>query len=66
MLAIDDSALPHTAAFAEAARSERADLTLVDGASVLASGAAELLGDPHFLAEVRSAYAATRSATTVP
>lgn len=57
MLAIDDEALPHTAAFATAARSERGDATVLDGASVLAAVAAELFGDDAFLATVRDAFA---------
>jgi hypothetical protein len=58
MLAIDDAALPHTAAFATAARSERGDRTLVDGASVLAGIALELFSDPTFLETVQAAFTA--------
>ena len=58
MLAIDDAALPHTAAFATAARSERGDRTLVDGASVLAGVALELFSDAGVLREVRGDFAA--------
>ena len=57
MLAIDDEALPHTAAFATAARSARGDATLVDGASVLAATAAELFVDHDLLASVREDFA---------
>jgi len=60
MLAIDDTALPHTAAFAVAARSERGDATVLDGASVLAAVTAELLTDAGFLREVRDAFARER------
>ncbi len=60
MLAIDDTALPHTAAFAVAARSERGDATVLDGASVLAAVTAELLTDTGFLREVRDAFARER------
>ena len=58
-LAIDDAALPHTAAFAEAARSARGDATVLDGAAVLAGIAAELLTDPARMAEVRAAFEGT-------
>jgi len=57
MLAIDDAALPHTAAFAAAARSERGDRTVVDGASVLAGVALELFADAGFLRSVQDAFA---------
>ena len=60
LLAIDDSALPHTAAFAEAARSPRGDATVLDGAAVLAGVAADLLSDPALLAEVKGAFAGGR------
>jgi len=60
LLAIDDTALPHTAAFAVAARSERGDATVLDGASVLASVAAELLSDAGFMTEVHDAFAQER------
>jgi len=56
MLAIDDSALPHTAAFADAAASARGDATLIDGASVLAAIAAELFSDAALLRAVREAH----------
>jgi amidohydrolase len=65
MLSIDDEALPHTAEFAVAARSERGDATIIDGASVLASIAAELLTDAAFLAEVKGAFERSRG-TPVP
>lgn len=58
LLAIDDTAMPHTAAFAEAARSPRGDQTVLDGASVLANVAAELLTDPSLLAQARAAFQA--------
>jgi amidohydrolase len=56
LLAIDDVAMPHTAPFARAAASPRGDATVVDGAAVLAGMAAELLGDPALMAEVRAAF----------
>ena len=59
MLAIDDAAMPHTAAFAVAARSPRGDRTVIDGASVLANVAAELLTDPALLDQARAAFQAT-------
>jgi hypothetical protein len=49
--------MPHTAAFADAARSPRGDAAVLDGAAVLAGLAAELLSDPGRLAEVRAAFA---------
>ena len=58
LLAIDDAAMPHTAAFEVAAGSERGDATVLDGAAVLAGIAAELLSDPARMAEVRSEFAA--------
>ena len=54
---IDDAALPHTAAFAVAARSPRADATVLDGAAVLAGIAAELFLDPGLMAETKAAFA---------
>jgi len=59
MLAIDDTAMPHTVAFAEAARSPRGDRTVLDGASVLANVAAELLTDPALMEQAREAFRAT-------
>lgn len=56
LLAIDDVAMPHTAPFAVAAASPRGDATVIDGAAVLAGMAAELLGDPALMAEVRAAF----------
>ena len=56
MLAIDDVALPHTAEFAVAARSARGDATVLDGASVLAGMAADLLSDADLLTRVRQAF----------
>jgi amidohydrolase len=58
LLAIDDAAMPHTAAFEVAAGSPRGDATVLDGAAVLAGIAAELLTDPARMAEVRSAFGA--------
>jgi hypothetical protein len=58
LLAIDDAAMPHTAAFEVAAGSPRGDATVLDGAAVLAGIAAELLGDPARMAEVRAAFEA--------
>jgi amidohydrolase len=57
MLDIDEEALPHTAAFAVAAASKRADATVIDGAAVLASIAAELFLDADRLAEAKAAFA---------
>ncbi|CAN5599746.1 hypothetical protein BH24DEI1_BH24DEI1_05480 [soil metagenome] len=54
-LAIDDEAQPHTAGFAEAARSERGDAAVLDGARILASLAHDLLSDGAFLEEVKGA-----------
>ena len=59
LLAIDDAAMPHTAAFATAARSSRGDAAVLDGAAVLAGLAAELLTDAERMAEVRAAFAAS-------
>ncbi|MFO7546637.1 MAG: hypothetical protein R6W77_14180, partial [Trueperaceae bacterium] len=56
MLAIDDTAMPHTSAFAVAARSPRGDQTVLDGASVLANVAAELLTVPEMLERAREAF----------
>jgi len=58
LLAIDDVALPPPARWARAAASPRGDATVIDGAAVLAGMAAELLGDPALMAEVRAAFAA--------
>ena len=60
MLAIDDEALPHTAAFAQAARSARGDATVLDGASVLAAVATELFSDEQMRAQVRDAFGAAK------
>jgi amidohydrolase len=57
LLAIDDTATPHTADFASAACSARGDATVLDGAAVLAGLAADLLTDPRLMAEVRAAFA---------
>lgn len=51
-IAIDDEAKPHTVAFAEAARSERGDRAVVDGARILAGVALDLLRDPDVAAQV--------------
>lgn len=56
MLAIDDVALPHTAAFADAARSERGDATVLDGARVLAGMALDLFTDAALLDQVRRGF----------
>ena len=53
-LAIHDSALPHTAEFAEAARSDWGDKTVLDGASILASIGADLLSDPELMAQAKA------------
>jgi amidohydrolase len=64
MLAIDDAAMPHTAAFAVAARSARGDETVLDGAAVLAGVAHDLFTDPALLASARRAFEeATRQPT---
>ena len=57
LLAIDDAARPHTAAFERAARSERGDAAVLDGAAILAGIAAELLANPALLDDVRAAFA---------
>ncbi|MDF1523061.1 MAG: M20 family metallopeptidase [Trueperaceae bacterium] len=57
MLAIDDAALPHTAAFERAAGSARGDATVIDGATVLAGLAAELFLDLDLLARAKAAFA---------
>jgi amidohydrolase len=66
MLAISDDALPHTAAFAEAARSPRGDSALLDGASILAAVAAELLTDGELLGAARAAFAETTGKADQP
>ncbi|HET8984916.1 MAG TPA: M20 family metallopeptidase [Trueperaceae bacterium] len=62
MLAIDDTALPHTDAFREAALSARGDATVIDGASIMAGITAELFLDADLLATARAAFAAQRAA----
>jgi metal-dependent amidase/aminoacylase/carboxypeptidase family protein len=57
-LAIDDSAKPHTPEFAAAARSERGERTLLDGAGILATMGAELLGGAGVMERVREEHAA--------
>ena len=52
-LAIDDHARPHTPEFAEAARSERGDAAVLDGARILGSLAYDLLVDETLLDEVK-------------
>lgn len=56
-LAIDDSARPHTPEFAVAARSERGERTLLDGAAILATMAAELLADDAVMERARAEHA---------
>ena len=56
MLDIDDVALPHSEAFAEAARSPRGDATVLDGAAVLAGIAAEAFLDAELLAQAKAAF----------
>lgn len=56
MLAIDDEALPHTEAFREAARSERGDQAVLDGARILASVAADLLNTPEMVQRARETF----------
>jgi amidohydrolase len=56
MLAIDDTAMPHTAAFADAARSERGDATVLDGARVLAGIALDLFTDAELFEQARAAF----------
>lgn len=58
MLAIDDVALPHTAAFAVAARSELGDAAVLDGARLLAGMALDLFTDADLFGQVRAAFAA--------
>lgn len=53
-LAIDDQARPHTPEFAEAARSERGDAAVLDGARILGALAYDLLADEMFLAQVKA------------
>lgn len=52
-LAIDDQAKPHTPEFAVAARSERGDATVLDGARILGSLAYDLLTDNALLERVK-------------
>lgn len=52
-LAIDDQARPHTPEFAEAARGERGDATVLDGGRILASLAYDLLTDKTLLGRVK-------------
>ncbi len=59
-IAIDDAALPHTVAFREAALSPAGDAAVIDGASILASVAGELLTDPELLARAKEAFARRR------
>lgn len=61
MLAIDDTALPHTDAFREAALSARGDATVIDGASIMAGIAAELFLDAELLAAAKAAFVAQRT-----
>jgi len=56
MLAIDDAAMPHTAAFEVAAASAFGDRTVVDGAAVLAGVAAELFLDAALRTAARTAF----------
>ncbi len=60
-IAIDDDAQPHTAAFRDAARSERADRAVIDGATLLSQLAFDLLTDPDLLAEAKAEHADVRS-----
>ncbi|MEZ4633157.1 MAG: hypothetical protein R2880_21000 [Deinococcales bacterium] len=55
-LAIDDSAKPHTAEFAKAARSPRGDRAMADGAVILAGIAADLLGDKDLLLKAKEEW----------
>ncbi len=50
-LAIDDEAKPHTHEFAQAARSERGDNCVVDGATILASIGLDIFSNPGILKE---------------
>lgn len=52
-LAIDDQAKPHTPEFAVAARSERGDAAVLDGARILGSLAYDLLTDKTLLERVK-------------
>jgi amidohydrolase len=56
-IAIDDAAQPHTAEFREAARSERADRAVVDGATLLAQLAFDVLTDEELLAQAVAEHA---------
>ena len=53
-LAIDDSAKPHTAEFAEAARSPLGDRAVLEGATILASVGADLLTQPELLGRAKA------------
>ncbi len=53
-IAIDDDAKPHTAAFREAARSERGDAAVIDGSKLLAALALDALTDAELLAHARA------------
>lgn len=48
-LAIDDEAKPHTHEFAQAARSERGDRCVIDGAAILASIGLDVFSNPDIL-----------------
>lgn len=49
LLAIDDVALPHTHEFAAAAKSPQGDKAVLDGATILASVAADVFTNPQML-----------------
>lgn len=57
-IAIDDAAQPHTVEFREAARSERGDRAVLDGATLLAQLAYDLLTDQGLMAEAVAEHAA--------
>jgi len=49
LIAIDDIALPHTHEFATAAKSPQGDQAVLDGATILASVAADVFNNPQML-----------------
>lgn len=53
-IAIDDEAKPHTVPFREAARSERGDAAVLDGATLLAQLAHDVLVDVELLSRARA------------
>lgn len=60
-ITIDDSAQPHTAEFAEAARSSQGDKAVLDGARILASITANLFTNSTLLDNVKSEFQRQKS-----